>query len=181
MNARTIQCLLVATLAAPLMALAAGEHSGGHGQGMADMHKGMQGMHKGMHGSGAMVGHESAAGKPGDPAKVSRTVPVEMDDNMRFTPSEISVKTGETIRFFIVNKGKIPHEMVIGAPAELDEHAEMMRNMPGMKHDEPNQINLDPGKRGGIVWTFDKAGSFAFACLVPGHKEAGMVGKIAVN
>ncbi len=174
MITRTIKLLLTATLAAPLMALAAGEHSGGHGKGMADMHKGMQG-------GGVMGGHESAAGKPGDPAKVTRTVPVEMDDNMRFTPSEVSVKAGETIRFFVVNKGKIPHEMVIGSTAELDEHAEMMRKMPGMKHAEPNQINLEPGKRGGIVWTFDKAGSFAFACLVPGHKEAGMVGKIAVN
>jgi len=177
MNARTIKHLLIATLAAPLVALAAGEHGGGHGKDMADMHKGMQGMH----GSGATGGHDSAAGKPGDPAKVSRTVPVEMDDNMRFTPSEISVKAGETIRFFVVNKGKIPHEMVIGSQAELDEHAEMMKKMPGMKHAEPNQINLEPGKRGGIVWTFDKAGTFAFACLVPGHKEAGMVGKIAVN
>ena len=177
MKTRTIKRLLTATLAAPLVALAAGEHGGGHGKDMADMHKGMQGMH----GGGAMGGHDSAAGKPGDPAKVTRTVPVEMDDNMRFTPSEISVKAGETIRFFVVNKGKVPHEMVIGSQAELDEHAEMMKKMPGMKHAEPNQINLEPGKRGGIVWTFDKAGTFAFACLVPGHKEAGMVGKIAVN
>ncbi|ODV12957.1 MAG: hypothetical protein ABT20_03010 [Rubrivivax sp. SCN 70-15] len=174
MNARTIKLLLTATLAAPLMALAAGEHGGGHGSTMGDMHKGMPG-------HDAMEAHDSAAGKPGDPAKVTRTVPVEMGDNMRFTPSEISVKAGETIRFFVVNKGKIAHEMVIGSAAELDEHAEMMRNMPGMKHAEPNQITLEPGKRGGIVWTFDKAGTFAFACLVPGHKEAGMAGKIAVN
>ena len=100
---------------------------------------------------------------------------------MRFTPAEISVKAGETIRFFVVNKGRLPHEMVIGTANELDEHAEMMRKMPDMKHAEPNQLNLGPGQRGGIVWTFDKSGAFAFACLVPGHKEAGMVGKIAVD
>lgn len=177
MNARTIKLLLTAILAAPLVALAAGEHGGGHGKAVADMHKGMQGVH----GGGAMGGHDSAAGKPGDPAKVNRTVSVEMDDNMRFTPSEISVNAGETIRFFVVNKGRIPHEMVIGSAAELDEHSEMMRRMPDMKHAEPNQITLEPGKRGGMVWTFDKAGTFAFACLVPGHKEAGMVGQIAVQ
>lgn len=178
MNVRTLTIALVATLTAPVLALAAGDHAGGHG----DHHdKAMGNMHQDMHGSAGMVGHGSASGKPGDPAKVSRTVPLEMDDSMRFTPAEINVKAGETIRFFVVNKGKVPHEVVIGTAGELDEHAEMMRKMPGMQHAEPNQITLAPGQRGGIVWTFDKAGSFAFACLVPGHKEAGMAGKIAVN
>ncbi len=179
MNSLKITLLLTATLAAPPMALAGGEHGGehhggGHGTTMDEMHKTMPGRD-------ATEAHESAAGKPGDPAKVTRTVLVEMNDNMRFTPSEVSVKAGETIRFFVINKGRIAHEMVIGSNSELDEHAEMMRKMPGMKHAEPNQITLDPGKRGGIVWTFDKAGRFAFACLVPGHKEAGMVGSINVD
>ena len=179
MNSLKITLLLTATLAAPPMALAGGEHGGehhggGHGTTMDEMHKTMPG-------HDATQAHESAAGKPGDSAKVTRTVLVEMHDNMRFTPSEVSVKAGETIRFFVINKGRIAHEMVIGSTAELDEHAEMMRKMPGMKHAEPNQITLDPGKRGGIVWTFDKAGTFAFACLVPGHKEAGMVGSISVD
>jgi uncharacterized cupredoxin-like copper-binding protein len=174
MNARILKLAVAAALAAPLLTLAAGEHAGGHGPGMGDMHKEM-------HGSADMAGHGSAAGMPGDPAKGSRTVPVEMDDSMRFAPAEIDVKAGETIRFFVVNRGKVTHEMVIGTAVELDEHAEMMRRTPGMRHAEPNQITLAPGQRGGIVWTFDKAGSFAFACLVPGHKEAGMVGKIVVN
>jgi uncharacterized cupredoxin-like copper-binding protein len=80
-----------------------------------------------------------------------------------------------------VNRGQLVHEMVIGTRAELDEHAEMMKKMPDMQHDEPNQIKLKAGQRGGIVWTFDRPGSFAFACLVPGHKEAGMVGTITVQ
>jgi uncharacterized cupredoxin-like copper-binding protein len=108
-------------------------------------------------------------------------VPLKMDDSMRFTPADITVKVGETVRFFVVNQGQLVHEMVIGTRAELDEHAEMMKKMPGMQHDEPNQINLKAGQRGGIVWTFDRPGSFAFACLVPGHKEAGMVGTITVQ
>lgn len=178
MKARTLKFALVAALTAPALALAAGDHAGGHGD---DQAKAIGDMHQGMHGSAAMAGHGSATGKPGDPAKVSRTVPLAMGDDMRFITDEISVKAGETIRFFVVNKGKMNHEMVIGTAAELDEHAEMMRMMPGMQHTEPNQINLAPGQRGSIVWTFDKAGSFAFACLAPGHKEVGMVGKIVVN
>ncbi len=168
---------LLLVSAFPLLALAAGGHDGGHG--MTDMHKDMAGMHKEM--SEAHEESASAAGRAGDPAKVSRTIAIEMNDNMRFTPDKVSVKAGETIRFFIKNGGQVPHEMVIGTMSELKEHAEMMRKMPGMKHAEPNQITLNPGQRGGIVWQFDKAGVVDFACLVPGHMEAGMMGKVMVQ
>lgn len=56
----------------------------------------------------------------------------------------------------------------------------MMRKMPGMEHAEPNQVTLDPGKSGELVWRFTRAGTFSFACLIPGHFEAGMVGKAIV-
>ncbi|MEO8123172.1 MAG: cupredoxin family protein [Burkholderiales bacterium] len=123
----------------------------------------------------------STAGMAGDPAKADRTIAVEMHDNMRFTPDKISVKAGETVRFFIVNKGQTPHEMVIGTAEEIDEHAAMMKKMPGMVHKEANQITLAPGQRGGIVWQFAKAGTVSYACLIPGHKDAGMLGTIDVN
>jgi uncharacterized cupredoxin-like copper-binding protein len=168
---KSLSILLLSAL--PVLAFAAGNPSDGHGHGMAEMHKNMAGMHQ--------ETHDSAAGKAGDPAKVSRTIAVSMDDTMRFTPSQISVKTGETIRFFVKNAGKIPHEMVIGTMEELKEHAETMRKMPEMKHAEPNTITLAAGQRGGIVWQFDKAGEVDFACLIPGHMEAGMVGKVKVE
>jgi uncharacterized cupredoxin-like copper-binding protein len=112
---------------------------------------------------------------------VDRTIEVTLDDAMRFTPDNISVKAGETVRFFVRNAGKIPHEMVIGSLDELKAHAEMMRKMPGMEHAEPNMITLKAGQRGGIVWQFDKSGSVDFACLIPGHMEAGMMGKVMVE
>ena len=174
---RMITVLAIAVL--PTLASAAGDH-GAHGSVSAESapasgHEmaGMQGMHKDM--------HASAAGMAGDPAKVNRTIAVEMDDTMRFTPNSVSVKAGETVRFFLVNKGKVPHEMVIGTSEEIDEHAEMMKKMPSMAHQEANQITLAPGQRGGIVWQFAKAGTVNYACLVPGHKEAGMVGTMEVN
>ena len=104
-----------------------------------------------------------------------------MDDNMRFTPSQISVKPGETVRFFIKNGGKVPHEMVLGNMEDLKSHAAMMQKMPGMKHAEPNMIALQPGQRGGIVWQFADAGIVDFACTIPGHLEAGMAGKVIVQ
>ncbi|NYT85271.1 cupredoxin family protein [Pusillimonas harenae] len=123
----------------------------------------------------------SPNGQPGDSAKVSRTIELTMDDTMRFTPSEIQVKAGETIRFFIKNSGKIPHEMVVGSLADLKAHALEMRKMPNMQHAEPNAITLNAGQRGGLIWKFDQAGTVDFACTIPGHMEAGMVGKVKVN
>ena len=154
--------------ALPTLAFAAGDHAGGHD---------MAGMHKEKSGDT----HASMAGKAGDPAKVSRTIEMIMDDTMHFTPMQISVKTGETVRFFIKNAGKVTHEMVIGTMTEMNEHAEMMKKMPDMKHAEPNMITLAPGKVGGLVWQFDRAGTVDFACLIPGHMQAGMVGKVEVK
>lgn len=125
--------------------------------------------------------HASVAGKPGDAAKVSRTVEVDMNDTMRFTPANIAVKKGETIKFVVKNSGKIKHEMVLGSQKELKEHADMMKKMPEMEHANANQVTVDPGKSGEIVWQFSKAGKFDFACLQPGHLEAGMKGKVAVK
>lgn len=125
--------------------------------------------------------HASAMGKPGNPAKVSRTVAVDMTDNMRFTPDKITVKKGETIKFVVKNSGRIKHEMVLGSAKEIKEHAEMMKKMPGMEHADANMVVVDPGKTGEIVWQFTQAGNFDFVCLQPGHFEAGMKGTLAVN
>lgn len=126
-------------------------------------------------------GHAAALGKPGDPGKVTRNVVVEMNDAMRFRPDSIRVKRGETIRFIVRNTGKVKHEMVLGTIEELKEHAELMRKFPEMEHIDPNQVSVEPGKTGELVWQFAKEGAFDFACLVPGHFEAGMVGKILVG
>ena len=168
----TLSILLLASM--PTLALAAGDH-GGHDHGTAGEQQKPGMAHESHH------SNDSTAGKAGDPAKVNRVVEVSMNDSMRFTPAAIQVKTGETIRFLITNNGKLTHEMVLGSMVELKEHAEMMRNMPGMQHAEANMISLKAGQRGGIVWQFDKAGMVDFACLVPGHMEAGMVGTVKVE
>ena len=126
-------------------------------------------------------GHASTLGKPGDPQKVTRTIEVDMNDTMRFKPANIKVKRGETIRFIVRNSGKVKHEMVLGTIKELKEHAELMRKFPEMEHSDPNQVSVEPGMTGELVWQFTKAGTFDFACLVPGHFEAGMVGKVRVS
>lgn len=156
----------------PAWALASGEHAGAHDK------RRMEYEHRSDMSADA---HEAAARQPGDPAEVDRTITVSMNDTMRFNPEEMAFKAGETVRFVVRNAGKIRHEMVIGSMDELKEHAEMMDKMPGMRHEEPNMISLAPGKSGELIWRFERPGSVDFACLQPGHLEAGMTGEIVVE
>jgi uncharacterized cupredoxin-like copper-binding protein len=129
----------------------------------------------------ADAGHAAALGRPGDAKKVSRTIEVGMSDDMRFTPASVNVRQNETIRFVVKNTGKLKHELVLGTLAALKEHAAMMQKFPEMEHDDPNAVTVEPGRTGSLVWQFTRAGTFDFACLVPGHFEAGMKGRIAVS
>lgn len=117
----------------------------------------------------------------GNPAAVMRTVTIRMTDNMRFTPDVIQVKQGETVRFVVKNVGQVKHELSLGTEKELLEHLEQMKKFPDMEHDEPGKVTLQPGKQGEIVWQFTKAGGVNFACLMPGHYEAGMKGTVQVG
>ena len=129
----------------------------------------------------AVSTEEKAFGREGDPKKVSRTVTVDMSDKMRFSPASLTVRQGETVRFVVKNSGKVMHEMVLGTMQELKEHAELMRKHPGMEHDEPYMAHVAPGKTERIVWQFTKPGEFYYGCLVPGHFDAGMLGKINIT
>ena len=120
-------------------------------------------------------------GIAGDAKSSRRTVEVGMGDNMRFTPARIDVRLGETVRFRVKNNGRAMHEFVIGTKAENARHAELMIKFPNMEHDEPHMAHVAPGKTGEIVWTFNRAGTFEFACLIAGHYSAGMVGTINVS
>ena len=119
-------------------------------------------------------------GIAGDAKDAKRSIEVGMADNMRFTPARIEVRQGETVKFVVRNTGKVMHEFVIGTKAENGKHAEMMVKFPNMEHDEPYMAHVPPGKTGEIVWTFNRAGEFEFACLIAGHYQGGMVGSIEV-
>ena len=121
----------------------------------------------------------AAEAKTGNTAP--RVIAISMTDAMRFTPNLIQVKLGETVKFVIKNEGQMLHEFVLGSKAELDEHAALMLKFPGMEHDEPYMAHVPAGKTGEIVWTFNRAGDFDFACLIAGHYQAGMVGQVKVS
>jgi len=135
---------------------------------------------------GAGHGHheETAFGKPGDPKKPARPVSItmrEMDGKMLFIPALIEVKRGEQVRFMLRNSGMLDHEIVLATLEENLKHAKEMEKNPDMEHDDPNAKRLAPNKNGEFVWHFTKTGEFDFSCLIPGHREAGMTGKIVVK
>jgi uncharacterized cupredoxin-like copper-binding protein len=130
--------------------------------------------------------HDEAfsAGVPGDPKKPARVVQVTMsetDGKMIFTPEKIQVKKGEQVKFMLRNNGELEHEFILATTAENLKHGEAMKKNPDMEHDDPNGKRLAPKKAGEIVWKFTKAGQFEYSCLIPGHREAGMVGTVVVK
>lgn len=129
----------------------------------------------------ALAHDDTPFGRQGDPNAVRRTIDVDMSDSMRFSPAELTVREGETIQFRVKNSGKAQHEMVLGTLESLKAHAGMMKKHPGMEHDDPYAAHVPPGKTGTFVWQFTKAGEFYYGCLVPGHFEAGMLGKVRVT
>ncbi len=137
--------------------------------------------HDGHMKTGPVVKEQKPWGIAAEPKAAKRTVEIRMTDDMKFTPSHIDVLEGETLRLRAVNRGKVMHEIVIGTREELAAHAEMMKNHPGMEHDEPYMAHVSPSQRGDIVWTFNRSGDFEFACLIPGHFEAGMRGTVRVR
>jgi uncharacterized cupredoxin-like copper-binding protein len=137
--------------------------------------------------AGVALAHDAdhySAGVPGNAKKPARTVTVVMSDSdgtMKFSPERLDVKKGEQVRFVIQNKGALKHEFMLASVKDNDKHAEMMKKFPDMEHDDPNAKSVDPGKTAEIVWRFTKAGTFEFACLIPGHREAGMHGMVTVK
>ncbi len=129
--------------------------------------------------------HETfSAGEPGNPKKPTRVVLITMregDGKMMFIPDKIEIRKGEQIRFMLRNSGLLDHEFVLASTADNLKHAEEMKRFPDMEHDDPNAKRLAPAKTTEIVWRFTKAGEFEYGCLIPGHRDAGMTGKIVVK
>jgi len=125
-----------------------------------------------------------SAGEPGDPKKPSRLVQItmgEQDGKMLFTPARLEMGKDEQIKFTLRNIGELDHEFVLADRAENLEHAEAMKRNAEMAHADANGRQLAPKKTTEIVWKFTKVGEFEYACLIPGHREAGMVGTIVVK
>lgn len=135
----------------------------------------------------ALHAHEAAhfsAGEPGDPKKPARTVEILMKEEygaMEYVPNKIEVKRNEQIRFVLKNVDTQTHEFLLASVADNQKHAAVMKKNPEMEHDDPNGKSLPPKGTAEVLWRFSKPGTFEFACLIPGHREAGMIGTVVVK
>ncbi|WP_252275544.1 cupredoxin domain-containing protein [Pseudomonas subflava] len=158
-----ISCALLCVLSLP--ALAAGDH-GGHGS----------------HAHGEQAA--SSFGQPAAAGQATRTVEVVLGD-MYYRPDSLEVQAGETVRFVLKNEGKLPHEFSLGDAASHAEHQQQMLAMQqmghGMLHEDATTASVAPGERAELTWTFAEAGTLQFACNIPGHYQAGMVGELRVK
>ena len=140
-------------------------------------------------GAGArLYAHEGeehfSAGEPGDPMKPFRVVKITMREKysrMSYHPNALEVKRGEQIKFVITNAGLLAHEFILADTADNLKHAALMKKYPDMEHDDPNGKTVQPGVKVEMLWRFTKSGTFEFSCLIPGHREAGMVGTVSVK
>ena len=119
-------------------------------------------------------GHsESTIGKPAKMSQVTKTITVDMSDDMRFTPEKINVRKGDVVQFIVKNSGKVKHEMVLGTPKELAAHYKQMLKFPGMVHEDPQTASVAPGQSGDIVWAFTNSGMWTLLACNPATSTPG--------
>jgi uncharacterized cupredoxin-like copper-binding protein len=126
-------------------------------------------------------GEQLDFGRMGKSVEAGRTIEIEMNDTYRFAPARLTVRAGETVRLVFRNTGAQQHEWVLGTPQDIARHADLMRRFPNMEHDDPQYVHVPPGEQRELVWKFNRPGRFEFACLLPGHFEAGMNGFVEVR
>ena len=139
-------------------------------------------------------------GKEGD---INRIIKVKMYDNY-YEPSSFSIKSGETIKFEVVNAGELVHEFNIANAMMHKKHQPEMEKMveneilladsidkdkmkkmakmdKSMGHSHSNSVLLEPNEKGDIVWKFENAMNIEIACNVPGHYQIGMIANVDIN
>lgn len=122
-----------------------------------------------------------AFGEPADPSEADRVVEITASDDLSFTPDEIAVAVGETVTFRVTNEGAIVHDFTVGDEEAQEEHEAEMAEMPGMAHEEPNLLTLDPGETDELTWRFTTPGTVLLGCHQPGHYAGGMVATVTVG
>ena len=112
----------------------------------------------------------------GNSSRASTKIDITMTD-FQFQPNTFTVPAGEEITLNASNTGGVVHSFVImkqgqSAGTEFNEQ------------DKPNvywQVEILPGGSADTSFTApDEPGEYEIVCHIPGHVQAGMVGKLNV-
>ena len=116
---------------------------------------------------------------------VDMTLNVVEGRRWSFEPAVFEVSVGERVMLTLVNDGRAVHDVEItGVPAEEIEvvSGETHAAAGGGHHDEAVvAAHASPGTTATVLFTPTEAGEYEFAYTIPGHKEAGMFGKLIVT
>lgn len=113
------------------------------------------------------------AGGGGEPAAVVITA-----RHSRFSPARIAVEPGTAVRFVVRNADPIPHELIVGPPAVHERHE---RGTEAAHGAVPGEVSVAPGEEAETTYVFDRPGTVAFGCHLPGHWDYGMRGQVRVG
>jgi cytochrome c oxidase subunit 2 len=85
--------------------------------------------------------------------------------DFKYDPNTFTVKAGQKTKVTMTNKGAVDHTWVVS-----DSSGAVIYKM-----------TVAVGKTGSGEFTLPAAGTYTLVCDVPGHKEAGMQGKITAQ
>jgi uncharacterized cupredoxin-like copper-binding protein len=94
-----------------------------------------------------------------------------------FTPSELTVGAGETVRFVLRNKDPIHHEFILG-DAEVQRVHEAGEEP---HHARPGEVSVPAGETAVTTYRFGGPGALLFGCHLPGHWSYGMRGTVRIG
>ncbi|MBI3944092.1 MAG: cupredoxin domain-containing protein [Chloroflexi bacterium] len=104
-----------------------------------------------------------SGGASGGSSGGSAALALEAQD-IKWDKNTLNVNSGQDVTITVNNKGQLQHDLVVGLPS-----GEITTNP------------IDAGKTGKISFKAPAAGTYDYWCTIPGHKEAGMVGKLVVK
>ncbi|MDQ4068456.1 MAG: plastocyanin/azurin family copper-binding protein [Actinomycetota bacterium] len=107
-----------------------------------------------------------------------RTIVLDVHHS-RFSPDELRVRPGETVRFVVRNTDPIPHELIVGDQSVQDAHEHGTEAHHG---ERPGEVSVAPGATAVTTYRFGaEPGRLLFGCHLPGHWAYGMRGTIRVG
>ena len=103
-----------------------------------------------------------------------------------FEPSIVEVPVGHRVKLTLVNDGMVEHDVeILGIAADEFDIVDGVGDHPrlGGGHHEGGVVaaHAAPGTTATVFFNATETGIFKFACTIPGHEEAGMVGRLVVT
>ena len=114
---------------------------------------------------------------PPPPSPQERTVTLDVRYS-RFSPAELEVRPGTTVRFVVRNADPIAHELIVGDQRVQDVHE---RGTEAHHGDRPGEVSVPAGGTATTTYTFSRRGRVLLGCHLPGHWDYGMRGVMNVR